>query len=356
MSRLPQPHRPPRSIVTRRRCGSCWAVAATGALESAYLISTGRTASSQPVDFSEQQLVSCAGPAMGYYSGGCDGGYSDEALNFVLSYNQTTESKYPYTSGSTGATGACSSSILASTTDGQMVRSGGAVGYVYGSAAALRAAVDRQPVVVYINAQNRSVPPHVCVPVGAHVFSMAWAGASSSSLLVLAASSRGELPALSPRVRSFFSYAGGIYQATDCVATTINHAVVRLCCVASHKKRSARARSADGGRICVCAACINGTGHLYRVAWAQVVVGYHHTGNPSTDYFIIRNSWSSGWGESGYMKIAMTTTSNGPCGEAPALRRAPRRSTLRIPAAAPQRVRTRRCVPQGSTYLAPTPR
>ncbi len=36
---------------------------------------------------------------------------------------------------------------------------------------------------------------------------------------------------------------------------------------------------------------------------AVVLVGYNDTGNPSTSYWIIKNSWGSGWGENGYIRI-----------------------------------------------------
>ncbi len=36
---------------------------------------------------------------------------------------------------------------------------------------------------------------------------------------------------------------------------------------------------------------------------AVVLVGYNDTGNPTTSYWIIKNSWGSGWGENGYIRI-----------------------------------------------------
>ncbi len=35
-----------------------------------------------------------------------------------------------------------------------------------------------------------------------------------------------------------------------------------------------------------------------------VLVGYNDTGNPNTSYWIIKNSWGSGWGENGYLRAA----------------------------------------------------
>lgn len=37
---------------------------------------------------------------------------------------------------------------------------------------------------------------------------------------------------------------------------------------------------------------------------ATVLEGYGHDSNSSLDYWLVRNSWSSGWGESGYIRVA----------------------------------------------------
>jgi parallel beta-helix repeat protein len=73
-------------------CGSCWAFAAVGAVESAYLIRTGRV-----FDFSEQWLVSCTN------AGSCNGGWYETAFDYMLSLEDAchalgtpTEDAYPY--------------------------------------------------------------------------------------------------------------------------------------------------------------------------------------------------------------------------------------------------------------------
>lgn len=68
-------------------CGSCWAFATTGALES-YMLMKNDTPN---LDDSEQILVSCSG------AGSCSGGYIDQASNFIRDTGLPDESCYPYT-------------------------------------------------------------------------------------------------------------------------------------------------------------------------------------------------------------------------------------------------------------------
>jgi hypothetical protein len=53
-------------------------------------------------------------------------------------------------------------------------------------------------------------------------------------------------------------------------------------------------------------ACSNALNH------AVAFVGYGT--EDGQDYFILRNSWGSSWGESGYMRIADNGDGTGPCG------------------------------------------
>jgi C1A family cysteine protease len=75
------------------QCGSCWAFAATAAIESKLLIQQAKL-----MDLSEQNFVDCVNAATdpAYYSDGCNGGWPTHALNYAYRWNQTTEALYPY--------------------------------------------------------------------------------------------------------------------------------------------------------------------------------------------------------------------------------------------------------------------
>merc|ERR1712048_926776 len=77
-------------VKNQASCGSCWAFSATGVVESANAISTGKLLS-----LSEQQLVSCS------HNGnqGCNGGMSKYAFEYLATHAQETETDYPYSSG-----------------------------------------------------------------------------------------------------------------------------------------------------------------------------------------------------------------------------------------------------------------
>jgi len=81
------------------QCGSCWAFATTAALESYMLWKNN----SPGVDdnFAEQVLVSCGG------AGSCNGGYIDQASNFIRDTGLPDESCYLYTATDGSCGNAC---------------------------------------------------------------------------------------------------------------------------------------------------------------------------------------------------------------------------------------------------------
>ena len=78
-----------------------------------------------------------------------------QAINYVAQYNQTTASRYPYSSGN-GATGSCNSILIANTPSGQAVKLQGSASVVSpsNSESALMAAVAVAPTTIYFDVEN----------------------------------------------------------------------------------------------------------------------------------------------------------------------------------------------------------
>jgi len=77
-------------------CGSCWAFGTTGAVESAWAISTGTL-----LQLAEQQLVDCAGA---FGNQGCRGGLPSQAFEYIKFAGGISKgTDYPYT----GRDGSC---------------------------------------------------------------------------------------------------------------------------------------------------------------------------------------------------------------------------------------------------------
>jgi C1A family cysteine protease len=190
------------------QCGSCWSFSTTGAVEGAYAIKTGSLKS-----LSEQQLVDCAGS---YGNHGCNGGMMDYAFSYIMDNGITSETAYPYVSGTTKTAGTCQSFT-------SVVKLAGCYD-VPANELALTLALQTQPVSVAIEADTKS----------------------------------------------FQLYKSGVYSDSAC-GTNLDHGVL--------------------------------------------AVGFGSSGGQ--DYYIVKNSWSTSWGNAGYIYIArnsIPTSTKGICG------------------------------------------
>jgi len=123
-------------VKNQGRCGSCWAFSATGAIEGAYAIATGKL-----VSLSEELLVQCDGG-----NHGCRGGNMDRAFAYVEQDGLCTEADDPYTSGG-GTDGKCAGK---SQTCHKAIKVTGISGVPSGDEKSLLSAVAKQPVSVSI--------------------------------------------------------------------------------------------------------------------------------------------------------------------------------------------------------------
>lgn len=85
-------------------CGSCWAFAATAALESKFLMAQGTPG--EDLNLAEQILVSCS------RAGDCGGGYIDTASDFLRDIGTPLEECFPYTASKSNCGNACTNWLL----------------------------------------------------------------------------------------------------------------------------------------------------------------------------------------------------------------------------------------------------
>lgn len=94
-------------VRNQQSCGSCWAFASVAIFEAFTNYLYGST-----TDLSEEVLVSnCCG------AGSCNGGYLDQAADWMVSIGTTTESCWPYTASNGPCFGYCPDPLMGRTND-----------------------------------------------------------------------------------------------------------------------------------------------------------------------------------------------------------------------------------------------
>lgn len=192
-------------------CGSCWAIAALGALESAWYKSKGAK-----LVASVQNVLDCAGTAYG--NSGCVGGAIQYAWDYIVANRAVnSEAFYPY-----------------------------------------------------VAVQNPVCKFNASEPQLAKMLRYYNVAARESSLLTAVTQIGPIAITIDASQTSFQLYSSGIYSEPACLTTSPNHGVL--------------------------------------------LVGFGVDSASGVPFWLIRNSWGTGWGEAGYMRIVRNQ--NNMCGVA----------------------------------------
>jgi len=181
-------------------CGSCWAFSTTGVLEGQHALSTGKL-----VSLSEQNLVDCTKQEGNF---GCGGGWPFDSYEYIIRFSEglDTEASYPYK----GIDQTCA-----------------------------------------YNPSN----------VGATATAFAILTPDNEMGLEEAVANVGPISVCIDANFNFMSYAGGVYDDSECKSDfdDIDHCVL--------------------------------------------AVGYGHDSASGKDYWLVKNSWNTSWGDKGYIKM-----------------------------------------------------
>jgi C1A family cysteine protease len=129
-------------VKNQGQCGSCWSFSATGSMEGAHFLKTGKL-----VSLSEQELVDCSGPEG---NSGCNGGLMDYAFEYVIKNGGICgEDAYPYKA----VDGSC---VASSCPGGKVTTVSGYQDVAQGDENALLSAAAITPVSIAIEADQSS--------------------------------------------------------------------------------------------------------------------------------------------------------------------------------------------------------
>ena len=247
-------------------CGSCWAFAATTALEGTIAIQSNN----EPVRLSEQQLVDCTlttnpknkeqfGVDYGAY--GCDGGWMSYAWNFISDQGAMTDAEYPYESGYSTEEGDCKHD--ASKTEAKV----DFYGQIHSSVEDVKAKLREQPLAVAVDAGSAA----------------------------------------------FQFYKSGVVKQEDGCGTRLNHAVVLVGYTEKEDEVDPSPGPEPTPEPCNDEFKVNKWWH--NEACDTKVSGRVQSKDSEglSNYWKIQNSWGMYWGDEGFIRLEITE-GEGVCG------------------------------------------